>query len=694
MKDRQKRMLRFLLNAENNLRIEEIAAACGVGRRTVSRDLDLLESWLSLRGARLERKTNKGVRVINYGKDPAELLALINTPESYYSDLTPEQRQNFILLYMISHSREMKIAEVALTFFISDTCVWNDLAQIEERIDGSGLILQRMKGVGVRILGDEKTLRMTFLRVFAEVFSTKVIIPYIYCVRERQVPELEMNKLNLLLENLNITGDRDTLFPLVTLAEELLDVKFTVSAESFLYFYLMLAGRRIQSGCTVHEPVPPDCHDHYRGAASLVLKKLTWKTMSGPIPSGEIDLLCLLFQVCEWGDLRTGRWDQVSPYIPERALHAGQKLISVMEEQRSEQYYLDSGLEKTVSAALAALSLRKKHRIPQWYDDWEGPGAGDFPGPRTEEAVRNLLREGLGIEGDRQDIRTLFFLFLAAEINPHQFLRHKIRCLICCFEGIGLASYLYSIIRHDAPELDIVEATAVYNFDQRYLDLNRIDLVISTFPIADLDTSLLIVPLPLDRKTLQHAIDGAVGRIRRGDVRRITLPPILEEEKRELSVNHVLGFIGNFTVSRWCGPIRLKEVIRRIAEEAAPDRKAISIIEKDIQRREDLGSLILPEYGIRIFHCKSSAVQEARAGLFQIKPEAPGVPSGEALGETPPLTLMIYLVAPDPCPENIRLMLSALNVALMERPLLREILSRGDEERVRLGLFDLYHSLL
>jgi hypothetical protein len=55
---------------------------------------------------------------------------------------------------------------------------------------------------------------------------------------------------------------------------------------------------------------------------------------------------------------------------------------------------------------------------------------------------------------------------------------------------------------------------------------------------------------------------------------------------------------------------------------------------------------------------------------------------------------MIFLVAPDPCPENIRLMLSALNVALMERPLLREILSRGDEERVRLGLFDLYHSLL
>ena len=123
MKDRQKRMLRFLLTNQSILRIDDLAETFAVGKRTVSRDLDVIERWISLRGGLLERKPNHGIQVITFGKDPADLLQILNTPESYIETLPAAGRRDLILLFLIFNNREIKIAEIAHTFFISDTSV-------------------------------------------------------------------------------------------------------------------------------------------------------------------------------------------------------------------------------------------------------------------------------------------------------------------------------------------------------------------------------------------------------------------------------------------------------------------------------------------------------------------------------------------------------------------------------------------
>ncbi|MDA3812086.1 MAG: HTH domain-containing protein [Spirochaetaceae bacterium] len=96
MKDRQKRILRFMLLNKGILQIDDLAEAFSIGRRTVSRDLDVLDKWLSLRGSRLERKQNHGIQVMIFGNDPQELLEVINKPDSFLETLSPSVRQKLI----------------------------------------------------------------------------------------------------------------------------------------------------------------------------------------------------------------------------------------------------------------------------------------------------------------------------------------------------------------------------------------------------------------------------------------------------------------------------------------------------------------------------------------------------------------------------------------------------------------------
>ncbi|NCC66516.1 MAG: HTH domain-containing protein, partial [Spirochaetia bacterium] len=112
MKERQKKLLRLLLANEGFLRIDDLASSFMVGKRTISRDLDSIESWLSMRGSMLERKQSNGIRILSFGRTNLELLTLLNTTNSFFESLPASTRQLLIHLSLIFHNREVKISEL------------------------------------------------------------------------------------------------------------------------------------------------------------------------------------------------------------------------------------------------------------------------------------------------------------------------------------------------------------------------------------------------------------------------------------------------------------------------------------------------------------------------------------------------------------------------------------------------------
>ncbi|MDK2858564.1 MAG: mannitol operon transcriptional activator [Verrucomicrobiota bacterium] len=681
MKDRQKKMLRFLLTSDGVLRIDDVATVFSISKRTVSRDLDVIGNWLERRGAVLERKPNQGIRIRTFNREPLEFLDILNTPESYLETLPPPVRHQLILLYLIFQNREVKISEIANVFFISDTTVWNDLNQIEADLRNLPCTLERFKGVGLYLKGEETFLRLKFLQILTELFSCRAIIPYLYFSVEDKVDTLEVNQFQLLMEKIRFPVNRRSVMKRIAQIYEILGYRFTMSGEALLYFYLQLSSHRIKSGALIKRKNLPRCHNRFLTISTSLLTELVERTFSGQIPQGEKDFLGLLLQVLEIGDISASRIQEYQEIITPPVADFVSAMISQLGEIDNELYYLDKNLQQFLNLAVASLVTRLQNGIPSWHGDWGNSSAESWNRAKKERAVNQLLDEYFNLRATPKDLEYLLIHFQSLVLNRKKLPEHKIRCLVCCFEGIGLASYLQSILKREFPQLEVVEATAVYKINQTYLESNRIDLILSTFPVC-IQTPVIQISLPLDRDRLKKDISNAILKIRERSADQIN-PAASRPTSTEIAPipfdtiwNFILGF------SLFCCPRTdsIEEVIQFLAGRLTKTAESKIRLEEDLKNRERLGSLFFEEFGTRVIHCKSTVLKQPRAGAIQFE--------GECQAR------ILFLVAPDPCPDPIRLILSEITVSFIENRYFRQAIMSGTLSQIRKNLMNIYKELL
>lgn len=676
MKDRQKKMLRFMLLTKEWVRIDNLAKTFSIGRRTVSRDLDVLESWLSFRGARLERIPNQGTRVLTFGSSTDELLEKLNAPDAYFESLSPEVRQKLILLYLLLNNRRIKIASIANAFFVSDTTVWSDLNTIESHLDSS-LCVERLRGVGIRLTGEESRIRLRFLSTMTEVFSSHTIIPYLYSLREDKGSFLEINQLRILLKRLNFPENNSTIFQVITSAYAELGYQFTMSGEALLYFYLQLAVHRIKSGALIEKSDFTSCIDYFYDLGKSMLMKVTDKIFSGKLPLCEQRFLGLILQVLEVGDLTHLKPNILDELITHKLKQFTVDIIDKFGKLDCRQYYLNSYMELVFSASIAALVCRLQNGIPFWHGEWGNPSSESWNRGKKSAVIAQLLESEFNLIANKRDLDYLLLYFQSMIFSSEDLPVKKVRCLVCCFEGIGLASYLQSLLRREIGGIDIVEATAVFKVRQDYLDAHGIELVISTFPISDLDTPVIPISLPLNKEKLLRDISTVVD----GVMQKTSLPENPSENRERapeevFSFNAVMKFIQDFRIINLPDDDDIGKTITRLSRELSLDAyKPLSLA---FQARENSGPLYFEEWGMRVLHCKSSIIKDPKAGVIELN-------GGRRI---------LYMAAPDPCADQIRKMLSTITISFMDNSSFRDSIMSGGINLIRKNLMGVYKDFL
>jgi|GEM_PF-1638896 len=681
MKDRQKKMLRFMLVNKGIVLIDDLAQIFTIGRRTVSRDLDTLDKWLSLRGARLMRKPNQGIQVLTFGSNADELLELINQPDSYLESLPPALRQKLILLYLLFNNREIKISDIADTFFISDTSVWNDLNQIEEEILSESFILERQKGVGIRLNGEESDIRLKFLSIITEIFSSRTIIPYLYALKEDNESSLETNQFKLLMRRLKFPVNSGTIEKIISGICSDLGYQFTMSGEALLYFYLQLTVHRIKSGALIWNSGNINSLPYFQKKGESVLSSLTTRILSGKCPDGEIKLLGLILQILEIGDITSTQNNSINHLITERIREFTIKMINDFGKLDNRLYYLNDHMETVLNLTLASLIHRLQNGIPYWHGEWGDSSAEDWGREEKEKILADLLKRQFNLEADKKDLEYLLLHFHSLVFTKKDVPEQRVRCLVCCFEGIGLASYLQSILQREIPGINIVEATAVFKIRQAYLDEKGIELILSTFPINDIQTPVVPISLPINREQVKDEISRVVDLINKNKQnRKVDITGAQTERIEGISFNEIMHFIGNFGNFSFPGNENNEELIHNLAEELTGNQENSEKLAISFRKREDMGPLYFEEYGIRVLHCKSATVDTACAGIIQF--EKKNVPR------------IIYMVAPDPCPDKIRKMLSVITISFLENRQFRESVMNGTMNQIRKNLMDIYKEMI
>lgn len=664
MKERQKKILRFLLSHHERVYIEEIAELFSVGKRTVSRDLDSIEHWLSLRGGDLDRKPGQGILVQTFGSSHDELLDVINIPESYIESLSPRIRQKIILLYLLFNNKELKIADMANSFYISDTSVWNDLNVIERDLLPETLILERRKGVGIYLRGDEGQIRMEFLRVITELFSSKTIIPYLYALKEDRGSSLEINRLNLFLDRLHFPQNNGVILKAISKISQKLGYQFSISGEALLYFYLQLMTVRVKSGAQITWDYP--CQNDYLPVAEETLSPLVERFFSGQLPRGESCFLGLILQVLEAGNVPEDNIEHLKKRINSNYQKLTLDLILEFGLIDNRLYYLNGRIGTILNIAVSSLVTRLQYGIPYWHGDW-GDSSEIKNRDKKLTLLGELLWERFQVRGNEKDLDyiLLYFQSFTGERNQP---KQKMRCLVCCFEGIGLAAYLMSLLQREIDSIHVVEATAVFKVKQEYLDDINVDLVISTFPIEGIKTPLVLLSLPLKKELLIKEINESVQKIEHSQVDH-------PQKLHEFSFESVMGFIQSFKLINVPFLGEVDQTISSLSQALVPKAVEWQELAGDFKKREELGELIFEDYNTRVLHCKSSVTNVPWAGVVE------GCEGQNRI---------LYLVAPDPCLDRDRKILSTITISFMNNRAFRNALLKGTLGEIRRQLMDLY----
>lgn len=679
MTGRSRAILKLLSeNSSHYTTIDRIAGETGAGIRTIHRDLEGLERSLRLRGVRLERRRGYGIRLI----DPLpEQLAAGLMGEGLPIAVDTGQRPMLLLIILIASGNWVKLAEISSILFVSDSTVSTDLNALETWLP-SGLKLERLKGTGVRLTGDEMDIRFLFLSLFPSIF------PY-YIINNSGSNDSSDTGESRLISALEIRARLDTYNARIAEGEKVLGLRISAAYRGFLYCYLFLLNKRLVSGNPISElrENRTDIPEMYMDAAvAMIAGELPLYTDSSAIAGAELSLLARILTSCEVEvapESSVGEYlGDLSEYIEAMIEHS----LSRLEGKERIWLHDDRKFLNYMRLVIAAAAHRIDLGMSSWWEYRLTPFPGIHETPESAVLVSQFLSDlgPLLREPDPAIVRREISeaaLAVAARLEDYRTRSaYGLRIKILCYEGLGMSSYILALAR------DVFPGGAVLN-NQWEPDFERsghkdeYDLVVSTFPMNISGNGFLLLngndsPETI-RKNLRKSLESlniAAGIRSPSDTesRGKISDKDRNDTERGYSLSEVMTIIRNFVIVR-----REPEDDLILLAATALDRGDcdIRLLAKDLEKRESYGSLVFEELGIRVLHCRSDGVPTPRAGVIQD-------PGGD---ET-----VLLLSAPIRARQTETHALSEIVIALTEVPDLPRVLAQGSSKEIKNMLMTLF----
>lgn len=145
-----------LLSEDEYITSKFLADKLSISEKTVRTRIVQLSEFLSEHGAVVESKRHYGYRLKLFN---AEQFSSFITTEQEQIPVTKEERQNYLLKYLLLADDFVKLDELSEELFISRNSLSQDLKKVEEIVHRYQLILVRKPNYGIRILGHEFAIR-------------------------------------------------------------------------------------------------------------------------------------------------------------------------------------------------------------------------------------------------------------------------------------------------------------------------------------------------------------------------------------------------------------------------------------------------------------------------------------------------------------------------------------------------------
>ncbi|WP_151733592.1 BglG family transcription antiterminator [Paenibacillus tengchongensis] len=669
MTARQRQVISLLVSSEGEMTAAEIAGSVGVSVRTVHREMEEIERILQSFGLLLSRKSGKGIQLGGPAEGIEELRRFLR--EAKPAEYSGEERKVMELCRLLEAEEPVKLFALSHSLKVTAATISYDLDELEPWLRKFSLRLIRRRGYGVEIEGSEFDKRRALSRLAAEHLDQSDLVGY--------GVHTESNPMFAKL--LTAVGqDR-----LIEIENTFWDMEWgwTLELPEIVYMELLIglaiAVRRVEIGRGIdsvdsagysrkseHRNIPgaeqfiarleEELKIRFPKAEILHIAGLFDRAQdsfsSADSAYGDIGLMELVYRLTENVIRRTGL-----PFQSDRTLREG--LLEHMEP--------------------ALRRIREGTRIR---NPLLNPIRRDYE--ELFQIIRLSVEElELDLSIPDEEIGFLVMHFGASLERLNQ-LKRKVRAILVCSSGLSSSRLLAIRLSKELPQIEILGNASWY--EAARMPESEYDLIISTIDLPlPRDRYIRISPLLtpeetvrlldyIQNTTLREQPGGAAGENGGASPADRALERLLSYKGL---LDEIIGLMERFRYH----PLDNTGLPLAVMLRSMLDQLEAGIIDDNdlmverLLERERLGSQVIPDTGLALFHARSSHVRESSLTLYRLR--SPVMLEGEQ-----EVSVILLMLAPRKLAKESLEVLSEISSMLLNTELV-ELLQEKTEEEIR-----------
>ncbi len=553
---RQREILAMLLAGNEPMEISKLVSQYKLGVKSIRNDLKAVAQWVQEYGGVLSTDEKRVFLAIPQWRRQSLETAFENIDGTDY--LCKNERVTYLLSRLLLASEPVTSISLCQDMKVSKPTILSDLSVVEEHLNRHNLILERKRGVGYWVAGEEYQIRQAMERrmiaLLKEFHISGIGKLFAACAAEPR----EENPLYRFL----VTSDYTTARQILSFLSEQRSTDIPEENLLPLAVALLVMLRRIGLGKGIQVDWPIcriDIADWPMSDLAGACLKQMGRSLPGRIQPAERHFL--VYKLYQYGVRLRFPQEQWQMDLGNTVRH----LLWQVEEQMTLQ---DGSREQFVEELYDYLDFilhRKQMNISQ-HDPLYISTKAAYPQLfLTAQKLAASFQKESGVALSQEEIGFLSLLLAGYRAGGQER-----RALIVCDKDDMVAKVLTRRIRNNVPGLEVEATLTLGEFCERNGDTGQADFVVATLPLPECKLPVFQVDPIVDYDELQRIRDFVSGR---------KAPENVAFRDRDMLV----GYLSQFT-----GRTITEKSIPGLAEQLSRDMRTMSygLSERTFQCRE------------------------------------------------------------------------------------------------------------
>ncbi|MCA9901140.1 MAG: PRD domain-containing protein [Anaerolineales bacterium] len=478
---RQRDLLHYLLTAETAVVTADVGRQVGLTPRQVSYSLKPIKLWLVEHDADLNMIPGVGVQIACSPADRQSLLSELATQENIRLQLTPDQRQQLLLLNLLTETEPLILYQLQQESGVSRTTLLKDLDLIEAWIRPFDLTLERRPNFGFMLAGSEHQLREAITAVLwgDTGFSEPLMqVSHAAGLVYELADDADLMPLASHVKQIAQQWETRRAMTLVGFAEMALNGRFTDNAALYLALVIAVQKQRILNGQIAQTAHPAFDKQDHQAVWQVATEILSQQGLDRPVSEMPCEVAYLTMHLLSGS--RSGTWPT--------DLEMGdslENLLSSLMRGISQAYRVpamqsDTALREGLAAHLIPAFMR------QWFELWAPPISYTKNLPERysfESKIATTLAKEInaemGVQLPEDEVNNLVLLLRAAFIRERP--NRLNRVIVVCPSGMATAQLLVARLKARFPRLGQLDVLSMRELNAQ--EMQSAQLIITTVPL-------------------------------------------------------------------------------------------------------------------------------------------------------------------------------------------------------------------